>query len=89
LLAPGAEPSAPGFSVALFGHTGPGAVLMYGAALTLNLLPRAPGLRLLRAGHVEILGSAYLPAQADGDPAGQAPLVITDAPAAIRLVVAR
>ena len=71
-LAPDARPGEPGFSVALFGGNGPAAVLMYGAALVTNLLPRAPGMRLLRASRIEIFGGS--PAQADGDPAGMAPL---------------
>jgi diacylglycerol kinase family enzyme len=87
VLAPGARPGEQGFTVALFGASGPGAALMYGAALTLNLLPRAPGLRLVRAAHVEILGDSA-PAQADGDPAGCAPLCIRDARAPIEVVVA-
>ncbi len=88
MLAPDARPGEPGFSVALFGRTGPGAVLMYGAALTLNLLPRAPGMRLLRGRHVEVLGGHNLPAQADGDPAGVSPVTITDAARPINIVVA-
>jgi diacylglycerol kinase (ATP) len=85
MLAPDARPSEPGFSVALFGGTGPGAVLLYGAALTLNLLPRAPGMRFVRARRVEILGFGH--AQADGDPAGQAPLTVEDARAPLRMIV--
>ncbi len=87
MLAPDARPGEPGFSVALFGRTGPGAVLMYGTALTLNLLPRAPGMRLMRASHVEVLGGHDLPAQADGDPAGVSPVTITDAARPISVVV--
>ena len=87
LLAPGAQPSEPGFSVALFGRSGPAAVLMYGAALTLNLLPRAPGMRLLRARHVEVLGGHDVPAQTDGDPAGVSPVTVTDAARPISVVV--
>jgi diacylglycerol kinase (ATP) len=76
-LAPEARPSEPGFTVALFGGSGPGSVLFYGAALVLNLLPRAPGMRLLRASRIEIFGGS--PCQADGDPAGKAPLMVRDA----------
>ncbi len=83
-LAPDARPSEPGFSVALFGGAGPGSVLMYGAALVLNLLPRAPGMRLLRARRVEIFGGG--PAQADGDPAGDAPLLVRDAASPLAVV---
>ena len=86
LLAPEARPGSQGFTVALFDRTGPAAVLMYGAALTLNLLPRAPGMRLLSARHVEVLGHD-MPAQADGDPAGVSPLTVTDARYPINVVV--
>jgi YegS/Rv2252/BmrU family lipid kinase len=87
MLAPDARPGEPGFSVALFGRSGPGAVLMYGTALTLNLLPHAPGMRLLRGSHVEVLGGHDVPAQADGDPAGVSPVTVTDAARPIQVVV--
>jgi diacylglycerol kinase (ATP) len=86
MLAPGASPTDKGFTVALFDHRGPGAALLYGAALSLNLLPRMRGVRLLRAGRVEIL-SGCVPAQADGDPAGDGPLLVEDAAAPIDVVV--
>jgi diacylglycerol kinase family enzyme len=86
LLAPGMVPTEPGFTVALFDHSGPVAALLYGAALPLNLMPRMPGLRLLRAGCVEIY-SADVPAQADGDAAGMAKLRITDAAGPMNVVV--
>jgi YegS/Rv2252/BmrU family lipid kinase len=84
-LAPDARPGEPGFSVALFGGAGPGAALMYGAALVMNRLPRAPGMRLLRASHVEIFGEGA--AQADGDPAGAGPLMVRDASGPLAVVV--
>jgi diacylglycerol kinase family enzyme len=87
LLAPAARPSEPGFSVALFGGTGPCAALAYGGALMLNLLPRAPGMRLLRAHQIDILDNGHLAAQADGDPAGEAPMTIRDARWPISVVV--
>ena len=86
LLAPGAMPSEPGFTVALFEHTGPWAAMMYGAALPMNLLPRAPGLRLVRASRIDILGTAE-PAQADGDPAGWVPVSVRDAEMPLRVIV--
>ncbi len=86
-LAPDARPGEPGFSVALFGGTGPFAAIKYGAALVTNLLPRAPGMRLLRAKRVEIKADFAVPAQADGDPAGAAPLLVRDAEAPIEVVV--
>jgi len=87
MLAPDARPCEPGFSVALFERSGPWSALMYGAALPLNLLPNAPGMRLVRASHVEILGHGDIPAQADGDPAGEVPITVIDAQAPIQVVV--
>ncbi len=87
-LAPGADPCQPGFSVALFERYGPGAALMYGAALPLNLLPRMPGLRICLATTIDIAGIVAVPAQADGDPAGGTPISIRDAAAPIEVIVA-
>lgn len=86
LLAPEARPSDPGFSVVLFGCSGPAAALMYGAALPIGLLGRAYGVRHVRARHVEVVGNAPIPAQADGDFAGFTPLSVTDAPGPIEVV---
>ncbi len=85
-LAPGASPAQRGFTVALFDRSGPWSAMLYGAALPFDLLPRMPGLRLLRAREVTIT-SEHVPAQADGDPAGQAPLVIQESPHPIEVVV--
>lgn len=84
VLAPEADSAAPGFSVALFSGRGPASAMYYGAALTMNCLPHAPGLRLIRARRVEVLGVA--PAQADGDPAGASPFFIEDADAPLNVV---
>jgi diacylglycerol kinase (ATP) len=86
LLAPESQPAAPGFSVILFGRGGPAAALMYGAALPVGVLGRAPGVRHVRARRVEVIGNAPIPAQADGDAAGFTPLSITDAPGPIEVV---
>ncbi len=86
VLAPGTMPGARGFTVALFERSGPPAALLYGAALPLNLLPRMPGLRLLHADEVAIESTA-VPVQTDGDAAGCTPLLVRDAPTAIRVVV--
>lgn len=86
LLAPGASPVAPGFTVALFSGYGPFATMMYGAALPLNLLPRMPGVRLVRASRIEFMGRG-VPAQSDGDDVGAAPMTVTDAPGPIAVVV--
>ncbi|HEY8290693.1 MAG TPA: diacylglycerol kinase family protein [Acetobacteraceae bacterium] len=86
-LTEGTAPGEPGFSVVLFDHSGPGAALMYGAALPVNLLGRAPGVRHIRARRVAFLDSHSAAAQADGDAAGAAPLFVEDAPAPIQIVV--
>ena len=80
------RPAEPGFSVVLFGCGGPAAALMYGAALPVGRLGRAPGVRHLRARCVEVVGNAPIPAQADGDAAGFTPLSVADAPGPIEVV---
>jgi diacylglycerol kinase family enzyme len=85
-LAVGASPGQPGFTVAAFSRSGPGAALLYGAALPLHLMPRMPGLRLIRAAEVTV-ETDQVPAQADGDPAGLAPLTVTDAARPIEVVI--
>jgi len=84
LLAPCARPDERGFSVAVFRGPGAFSALLGGALLPLNLLPRAPGLSLIRARTIEIENAA--PAQADGDAAGLSPLSVTDAPWPIAIV---
>jgi YegS/Rv2252/BmrU family lipid kinase len=86
LLAPEAQPAEPGFSVILFGCGGAGAALMYGAALPVGLLGRAPGVRHVRARRIEVVGNTLIPAQADGDAAGFTPLSVEDAPGPIEVV---
>ena len=86
LLAPESRPAEPGFSVVLFGCGGPAAALMYGAALPVGFLGRAPGVRHVRARRVEAVGNAPIPAQADGDAAGFTPLSVADAPGPIEVV---
>ena len=87
VLAPDADACRPGFTVALFERYGTAAALMYGAALPLNLLPRMPGLRILPAMDVEILGNGAILAQADGDAAGATPVTIRNAASPIAVVV--
>jgi diacylglycerol kinase (ATP) len=89
LLAHDAAPADPGFSVSLFRYGGAGAALMYGAALPFDLLARTPGIRQLRARRVDVVGNTTIPAQADGDPAGWAPLSVVDAAAPIEVVIGR
>ncbi len=87
LLAPDAQPQEPGFSVVLFEKADPGRTLMYGAALPLNRLGRAPGVRHMRASRIEFIGNYPAPVQADGDKAGFLPLTVLNAPHPIRIVV--
>ncbi len=77
----------PGFSVVLFDRAGPGAALLYGAALPLDLLGSAPGVRHVRARRIDFIGNNAVAVQADGDPAGCTPLSVTDAPGPIQVVV--
>ena len=86
-LAPAASSTEPGFTLALFEHSGPVAAVLYAGALPLNLLPFAPGVRLLRARRVEFHGNEAIVAQADGDPVGMTPLQVFDAAAPIQVVV--
>jgi YegS/Rv2252/BmrU family lipid kinase len=86
LLAPGASPVDRGFTVALFDRAGPFSAMAFGAALPLNLIPRMPGLRLIRAHEVSIETDA-VPTQTDGDPNGTAPLTVCDAARSIEIVV--
>jgi len=88
VLAPEACAEQPGFSVVLFDRAGIGAALLYGAALPLDLLAVAPGVRHVRARRIDFIGNASVPAQADGDVAGRAPISISDAAGPIPVVVA-
>ncbi len=86
LLAPGADPRAEGFHVALFRDAGVVAAMRYGAALPLGLLPRMRGVEILRAGQIALDG-ADIPVQADGDAAGFLPNLICPAPQPMRIVL--
>jgi diacylglycerol kinase (ATP) len=86
-LATDAVPADPGFSVVLFDRSGPAAAILYGAALPMNLLGRAPGVRHVRAQQIDFLQNKAVPAQTDGDMAGFAPLRVSNAPGPIQVVV--
>jgi len=85
LVAPGADPTAPGFHVVLFDRAGPAFAALAGAALPLGLIPRLPGVRLLRAMHIALRAEAAVPVQADGDPAGRLPVSIEPAAQPLRI----
>jgi diacylglycerol kinase (ATP) len=87
LLAPEACAERPGFSVVLFDHAGPGAAFLYGAALPLDQLSGAPGVRHVRALRIDFVGNVAVPVQADGEAAGCTPLCVTDAAGPIHVVV--
>jgi len=86
LLAPEAQPGAPGFQVVLFEHPGTLSALLSGAALPLGVLPRCPGVRILPASHVEFPGNARIWAQCDGDSLDGLPFAVTNAEAPISLI---
>jgi diacylglycerol kinase (ATP) len=86
-LADDAKPGEPGFSVVLFERGGPAITLLYGAALPRHRLGHAPGVRQIRANRIEFTGNAPVPVQTDGDKAGFLPMVVTDAPGPIRIIV--
>ncbi|HME24378.1 MAG TPA: diacylglycerol kinase family protein [Acetobacteraceae bacterium] len=87
LLAPTACATQPGFSVVLFDRGSTAAALLYGAALPLGVLARAPGVRHVRAREIDFIGNEPSPVQVDGDAAGWTPITVTDAPASIPVVV--
>ncbi|HQT63095.1 MAG: hypothetical protein B7Z75_12530 [Acidocella sp. 20-57-95] len=88
LLAPAAEPTVPGFQVALFEHPGTLPALLSGAALPLGLLPRCPGVRVVAGRQVEFAaGNGPILTQADGDKLHGTPLTVLDASSPISLIV--
>jgi diacylglycerol kinase family enzyme len=86
LLAPEAQPAAPGFWVAIFRHPGALPALGCGAALPLGLLPHMPGVQLVQARHIGLSGIG-IKVQADGDPFGELPVEVLDAPGPIPVLL--
>jgi len=84
ILAPQADPLQPGFTVAMFDRAGPMAALAYGTALTLNLMPRMPGLRFAQGNEISFGANRT---QVDGDPGAAGPTTIRNAPTPINVVV--
>lgn len=84
LVAPGASPLEPGFSLLVQARGGRGRALLAGAALPLNALHLLPFIELRRCATVEITGPG-VPTQCDGDRGPALPLRIEDAPGALRL----
>ena len=86
LLAPGARPEAPGFSVVTFRGGGPARALLAGLALPLGIVSRLPGVEIRQAGRVALTGERVA-VQADGDPAGVLPLMVEDAAGPVRVLL--
>ena len=86
LVAPGCRPTDRGFSVVLFERPGPWQAALCGAALPFDMISQMPGVRVVRADHVE-LDCRAAPAQTDGDPCANGRLTIDDAPGSIAVVV--
>jgi len=84
LVAPGASPREPGFSLLVQWRGGRGRALLAGAMLPLDRLHRLPFIALRRCATVEIEGAGVL-TQCDGDRGPALPLRIADAPAPLRL----
>ena len=80
------SPSAPGFTVALFGAGGTLATLGYGAALPLNLLPHAPGLRCCAGARSKSAPTAR-PRPGRRRPRRRTPVLVRDAASSIEVVV--
>ncbi len=79
LVAPGASPLEPGFTLVIQRHGGRGLALLAGAAMPLNLMHRLPFMELRRCASVCLTGEGVL-TQCDGDCGPALPLTVTDAP---------
>jgi len=86
VCAPEARLESPVLQVCLFERGSRFYVAVYGLALTLGLLPKAPGYRILPASRVEIRQPSGAPIQADGDFIGPTPAAVRILPHALRLV---
>jgi YegS/Rv2252/BmrU family lipid kinase len=89
VCAPEARLEDPRLHVCLFEHGSRWYVAVYGLALVLGLLPKAPGYRVLPATHVEIHRPDGAEIQSDGDFVGVTPARMTVTPRAARLLFPR
>ena len=89
VCAPEARMEDPRLHVCLFQHGNRRYAAVYGLALTLGLLPKAPGYRILPATRVEIHQPHGAEIQSDGDFVGVTPARITVTPRAARLLFPR
>jgi len=79
LVAPGASPLEPGFTLVIQRRGGRGLAFLAGAAMPLNLMHRLPFMELRRCATVSLAGEGVL-TQCDGDVGPALPVTITDAP---------
>jgi diacylglycerol kinase (ATP) len=86
VCAPEARLDSPVLQVCLFERGNRFYVAVYGLALMLGLLPKAPGYRIVTATRVEIRRPDGAPIQSDGDFVGVTPAEVTVTPGAARLV---
>lgn len=84
LIAPGASPLQPGFTLVI--QRGPARLgaLLAGAALPLDLMHRLPFIELRRCARLALAGEGVL-TQCDGDTGPPLPLTVTDAAAGLRI----
>ena len=85
VVAPSACLSSPSFQVVLFRKGGRLAVLRYGLALLLNLIPRLPDVDIVEGRSIEIEGPPGEPVQGDGDILASLPLRVSIADRLLRV----
>jgi len=89
VCAPEAGLESPLLQVCLFERGSRFHVAVYGLALVLGLLPKAPGYRIVPATRVEIHQPQGAAIQSDGDFVGATPAQVTVTPQAVRLLFPR
>lgn len=87
VCAPEARLDDPRFQVCLFRWSGAPAVMYYGTAMALGLVPRLPGVRLVTGTRIEVGGPKGDPVQGDGDTLAYLPLTAEIAPDRLRLLM--
>ncbi|MGE0094287.1 MAG: diacylglycerol kinase family protein [Alphaproteobacteria bacterium] len=85
VVAPSAHLSLPSFQVVLFRKGGRLAVMRYGIALLLNVIPRLPDVEIVEGRSVEIEGPPGEPVQGDGDIVASLPLRVAIADRLLRV----
>ena len=89
VCAPEARMESADLQVCLFERGSRFYVAIYGLALTLGFLPKAPGYRIVPATRIEIRGPSGAAIQSDGDFVGHTPAQVSITPRAVRLVFPR